>query len=101
MGYVPPANGDRELRAIMKEFVRDAAARKGLSPEEYEKLIRHNGSYSAVRGLCHKLLFLIEKVCEEVRAQERARRRVLRAAKRRALRMSRTIALSGSKSAAA
>ena len=85
----------------MKEFVGDAAARKGLLPEEYEKRIRRNGSYSAVRGLCHKLLFLIGQVCEEVKAQERIRRRAERAAKRRALRMSRSVVLSGSKSAAA
>ena len=74
-GYKPPLNGDRELRGIMKAFVRTTAGKKGLSPEEYERGIRRDGTYSALRRMCHKLLFLVEKVCDELRAQEKLRRR--------------------------
>ncbi len=76
-----PANGDRELRAIMKEFVRSMAVKKGTSPEEYEKRIRRDGTYSTMRRLCHRLLFLVERVCDEVRAQEARRHGVLTASK--------------------
>lgn len=75
--YKPPANGDRELRRIMKAFVCSVAAKKGLSPEEYEKRIRRDGTYSTLRRMCHKLLFLIEKVCDDLRAQEASRGGVL------------------------
>ena len=73
-GYRAPSNGDRELRGIMKEFVRTMAGKKGLPPEDYEKRIRRDGTYTTMRRMCHKLLFLIEKVCEEVLAQEASRR---------------------------
>ena len=69
-GYKPPTNGDKELRRIMKDYVRRAAAKTDLTPEEYEKRIRRNGTYSAVRKMCHKLLFLAEKICDELLAQK-------------------------------